>query len=379
MPLILTSEQAMLRDTVRDYMAERSPVSALRKLRDERDPLGYSRELWKGFAEMGFTGILVPEAHGGLGLGYVEAGVVMEEIGKNLVASPYLATAVAAATALVRGGGETQKGEWLPKIAAGDAVVTLAVDEGAKHDPAKTALEAKRSGNGFRLDGKKAFVLDGHVADLMIVAARTAGSAGETAGLTLFLVDPKSKGVSIERTVMVDSHNSARVELAGVEVDADAVLGEVDGGHALLEGVLSAGRAAVAAEETGLSDEAFGRTVEYLKTRKQFGRDIGEFQALQHRSAHLFSEIELAKACVIKALQTLDQSFDAAGPICSVAKAKAGQVATLAVQEAVQMHGGVGMTDELDIGLFMKRARVAQELWGDANFHAERLARMSGY
>ncbi len=378
MPLILDDDQAMLRDTVRGYVAEHSPVTALRKLRDARDPLGYSRELWKGFAEMGFTGILVPEAHGGLGLGYVEAGVVMEEIGRNLVASPFLATSVVAATALGRSG-EAQKAEWLPRIAAGEVIATLAVDEGAKHDPAKTALEAKRSGNGFRLDGRKAMVLDGHVADLMIVAARTAGAPGETAGLTLFLVDPKAKGVSIERTIMIDSHNAARIELSGVEVDADAVLGDVDGGYALLEGVLSAGRAAVAAEETGLGDEAFVRTVDYLKTRKQFGKAVGEFQALQHRAAHLFSELELAKAAVIKALQTLDQSFDAAGAICSVAKAKAGQAATLAVQEAVQMHGGVGMTDELDIGLFMKRARVAQELWGDANFHAERLARMSGY
>jgi acyl-CoA dehydrogenase len=178
---------------------------------------------------------------------------------------------------------------------------------------------------------------------------------------------------------MVDSHNSARLELSGVEVDADAVLGEVDGGWRLVEGVLDAGRAAVAAESVGLGDEAFERTVDYLKTRRQFGKAIGEFQALQHRAAHLFTELELAKAAVIQALQTLDANPEGAGLIAAVAKAKAGQVATLAVQEAVQLHGGVGMTDELDVGLFMKRARVAQELYGDSNFHAERLARMSGY
>ncbi|MBS0297541.1 MAG: acyl-CoA dehydrogenase family protein [Proteobacteria bacterium] len=379
MPLILNDEQAMLRDTARSFLAEQAPVAALRKLRDGRDALGYHRDLWKGFAEMGFTGVLVPEAHGGLGLGHVEAGVVMEEIGRNLTASPFVSTAVVAASAINRIGGEGQKAEWLPRIAAGEAIITLAVDEGRKHDPSRTAMKAERAGNGFRLHGAKAMVLDGHVADLMIVAARTGGAPGETDGLTLFLIDPKAKGVAIERTIMVDSHNAARIVLENVEVDADAVLGEVDQAHGALEGVLNVGRAAVAAEITGVGDEAFGRTVAYLKERKQFGRVIGEFQALQHRAAHLFTEIEIAKAAVLKALQTLDEGYDRAGPIASVAKAKAGQAATLAVQEAVQMHGGVGMTDEFDVGLFMKRARVAQELWGDANFHAERLARLSGY
>jgi alkylation response protein AidB-like acyl-CoA dehydrogenase len=379
MPLVLNDEQAMLRDSARGYLAEHAPVAALRKLRDSRDADGIARDLWRGFADMGFTGMLAPEAYGGLGLGYVEAGVVMEEIGRNLTASPFLSTAILATTALARGGGETQKEEWLPRIAAGQVIATLAVDENAKHDPRKTALKAERAGNGFRLNGRKAFVLDGHVADLAIVAARTAGAPGQTDGITLFLVDPRAKGVSIERTIMVDAHNAARFEFADVEVTADAVLGEIDGGYALLEGVLNVGRAAVAAEITGVGDEAMGRTLAYLKERQQFGRVIGEFQALQHRAAHLFSEVEIAKAVVLKALQTLDGNFDAASPIVSIAKAKAGQVATLAVQEAVQMHGGVGMTDEFDIGLFMKRARVAQELFGDANFHADRIARLNGY
>ena len=379
MPLVLTDEQAMLRDSARSYLAERAPVAALRKLRDNRDTDGIARDLWRGFADMGFTGMLVPEAYGGLGLGCVEAGVVMEEIGRNLTASPFLSTAVVAATALARGGGDAQKEEWLPRIAGGQVIATLAVDENAKHNPAKTALKADRAGNGFRLNGRKAFVLDGHVADLAIVAARTAGAPGETSGITLFLVDPKAKGVSIERTIMVDAHNAARIEFADVEVTADAVLGEIDSGFGLLEGVLNVGRAAVAAEITGVGDEALGRTLSYLKERQQFGRLIGEFQALQHRAAHLFSEVEIAKAVVLKALQILDERYDSAAPIVSIAKAKAGQVATLAVQEAVQMHGGVGMTDEFDIGLFMKRARVAQELFGDANFHADRIARLNGY
>jgi alkylation response protein AidB-like acyl-CoA dehydrogenase len=378
MPLVLTEEQSQIRDTVREFLAEQAPVAALRRLRDSRDADGYSKDLWKAFAEMGFTGILVPEDHGGLGLGHVEAGVVMEEIGRNLTASPFLSTAVVAASALKRAGAAAQ-GEWLPRIAAGEVVATLAVDEGPKHDPARTALKAERSGNGFRLSGRKGFVLDGHVADLLIVAARTGGAPGEAEGLTLFLVDPKAKGLTVERTVMVDAHNAARLELDGVEVDADAVLGEVDGGFPLLEGVLNAGRACVAAEITGVGDEAFGRTVSYLKERKQFGRLIGEFQALQHRAARLYTELEIAKAAVLKSLQLLDESSEQAAAVVAVAKAKAGSVAQLAVQEAVQMHGGIGMTDEVDIGLFMKRARVAQELWGDSNFHADRLARLNGY
>ena len=379
MPLILNDEQTMLRDSARGFLAEHAPVAALRALRDGRDPDGYSKALWKSFAEMGFTGILVPEAHGGLGLGHVEAGVILEEIGRNLTPSPFLSTAVVGASALSRIGGEAHKAEWLPKLAAGQAIVTLAIDEGRKHDPARTALKAERAGNGFRLSGTKAMVLDGHVADLLIVAARTGGAPGEAEGLTLFLVDPKAKGLTVERTLMVDAHNAARLTLENVELDADAVLGEVDQASGPLEGVLNVGRAGVAAEMTGVAGEAFGRTVAYLKDRRQFGQSIGSFQALQHRAAHLYTELEIARAAVMKALQSLDEAFDRAGPIAAIAKAKAGQVATLAVQEAVQMHGGIGMTDEVDIGLFMKRARVGQELFGDANFHAERLARLGGY
>lgn len=378
MPLILTDEQAMLQESVAGFLAE-SGVAELRRVRDTRDDTGFSRDLWKAFADMGFTGILAPEAFGGLGLGHVEAGVVMEEIGRNLTPSPFLSTAVLGVAALSRAASEERKGDLLPKIVAGDLITALAVDENPKHGPAKTAMAATRSGNGFKLDGAKSFVVDGHVADLMIVAARTAGSPGEQDGLTLFLVDPKAKGVAIERTIMVDAHNAARITFQGVEVDADAVLGEVDGGWKLLEGVLNTGRAAVAAEMTGVGGEAFDRTVTYLKDRKQFGKLIGEFQALQHRAAHLYSELQITRAAVLKSLQMLDESPDAAAPFVSVAKARAGRTATLAVQEAVQMHGGIGMTDEVDIGLFMKRARVGQELFGDDNFHADRIARLGSY
>ncbi len=379
MALVLNDEQTMLRDNARGFLAENAPIAHLRALRDTRDADGFSRALWKDFVEMGWAGILVPQDFGGLGLGHVETGVVMEELGRTLTPSPFLSTAILAATAIARAGNDQQKKNYLPQIVAGELIATIAVDETAKHHPEKTALTAARAGNGFRLSGAKTFVLDGHVANLLIVAARTAGKPGETNGLTLFIADASARGLRAERTPTVDSHNAGRITFDDVNLNADNVLGKVDAGWDALEGVLNAGRAALAAEMVGASDEAFSRTVAYLKERKQFGKPIGEFQALQHRAAHLYCELEVTRSAVLKALQTLDDSYDRAGAIVSVAKARAGLSATLAVQEAVQMHGGIGMTDEFAIGLFMKRVRVCQELFGDANFHADRLARLSRY
>jgi acyl-CoA dehydrogenase len=303
----------------------------------------------------------------------------MEELGRTLTPSPFLSTAVLAATAIARAGTDKQKKNYLSQIVAGDLIATPAVDETAKHHPEKTAMTAARAGNSFKLDGAKTFVIDGHVANLLIVIARSAGKPGDTNGLTLFLVDASATGIRAERTPTVDTHNAARLTFEDVNVSADDVLGKVDAGWNVLEGVLNVGRAAVAAEMVGAGEEAFSRTVAYLRERKQFGRPIGEFQALQHRAAHLYCELEVTRSAVLKALQTLDDSFDRAGAIVSVAKARAGLSATLAVNEAVQMHGGIGMTDEFDIGLFMKRVRVGQELFGDANFHADRLARLNRY
>ena len=379
MALVLTEEQSMLRDSARGLISDKAPVSHLRQLRDAKDETGFSRELWKNFAEMGFSGLLIPEPFGGSGLGSVEAGILMEEIGRTLMPSPFLATSVLAASALTRGGSEAQKSQYLPMISDGSLLAALAIDEGAKHRPLQTNMQAVRSGNGFRLSGDKAFVVDGHTANLLILAARTAGSAGEKNGLTLFLVDPGTKGIATERTIMVDAHNAARITFDNVEVNADSVLGEVDQGFPLLDGVLNIGRGAVASEMVGLSEEVFGRTVAYLKERKQFGKPIGEFQALQHRAAQLYIEIEITRAAVLKALQALDADPVKAASAVAVAKARAGSTATLAVQEGVQMHGGMGMTDQFDIGFFMKRARVCQELFGDANYHADQLARAKSY
>ena len=379
MPLILNEEQEMLRDSARGFLDEKAPASALRKLRDERSEEGFSHALWKEMAEMGWSGILIDEEHGGSGFGFVGAGVLAEEMGRTLTASPFLSTSILAATALNKFANDAAKQEYLPKIAAAGIVMALAVDEGRKHDPANTAMKAEKSGNGFKLSGSKTFVADGHVADKLIVAARTAGSPGEEAGISLFLVDAKAKGVERERTIMVDSRNAARVNFENVAVTGEDVIGELDDGHAALEGVLSAGRAGLAAELSGSAQQAFEMTTTYLKERTQFGKVIGSFQALQHRAAHLYCEIELVKSVTLKALQDLDNAFGMAGVTASLAKAKAGEVAKLASQEAVQMHGGIGMTDEYDIGLYMKRIRVAQEMFGDSAYHAERIARMRGY
>lgn len=375
MPLYLNDEQTMLRDTAKDFVAEHAPVSHLRALRDANDPTGFSRDLWKQFAEMGLNGVLIPEADGGLGLGHVEAGVVLEEIGRNLAPSPFLATAVAAVEALK---GSAQAERWFPGIVAGETVAALAIDEGAKHRDA-IAMTAERSGNGFRLTGAKRFVTHGHVADLLIVAARTAGAPHDADGVTLFAVPKDAAGLSADPERLADSSLAARLAFDGVEVDADAVIGEVDAGRDPLGRLLRAGRTGAAAELLGVGGGAMDMTVGYLKERKQFGVAIGSFQALQHRAAHLYSEMEVARAAVLKAQQMLDAGVDGAEDAVSVAKAMAAMAATLGVQEGVQMHGGIGMTDEYDIGFYMKRARVLAEMFGDIGFHADRLARAAGY
>ena len=375
MPLYLNDEQTMLRDTAKDFVAEHAPVSHLRSLRDAKDATGFSRDLWKQFAEMGFTGILIGEDQGGLGLGHVEAGVVLEEIGRHLSPSPFLSTAVAAVEALK---GSAQAERWFPGIVAGETVAALAIDESAKHR-ASVGLKAERSGNGFRLTGKKQFVTHGHVADLLIVAARTAGSPDDEDGVTLFAVPRDAAGLTATPERLADSSLAARIAFEGVEVDADAVIGEVDAGRDPLGRLLRAGRAGAAAEMLGVGGGAMDMTVTYLKERKQFGTLIGSFQALQHRAAHLYSEMEVARAAVLKAQQLLDAGDEKAADAVSVAKAMTGLATTLAVQEGVQMHGGIGMTDEYDIGFYMKRGRVLAEMFGDANFHADLLAKNAGY
>lgn len=378
-PLVLTDDQSMFRDAAKRFAAERAPVSQLRKLRDDSDCAGFSREVWKEMADMGWAGVLVPEEYGGVGFGHVGAGLIAEETGRNLSATPLLSTAVLGVTALLKGGSEAQKQAVLPQIAAGDRLLAMALDEHGRHAPFNVATRATGSAGKYKLSGRKLHVVDGHVADRLIVSARTSGDVESRDGITLFLIDPQANGVTITRTSVVDSRNAAVVELRDVAVSTEDVLGAVDQGAAILEAVLDAGRAVLAAELLGVAAESFERTLGYLRERDQFGVKIGTFQALQHRAAHLFCEIELLRSVVLRALQALDAQEKNATTLVCLAKARAGEVARLATNEAVQMHGGIGMTDEFDIGFFMKRARAAGETFGDAYYHTDRFAQLAGY
>lgn len=379
MALVLTDDQTMIRESAEGFFKTEAPVGDLRRLRDVHDATGFDRATWAKMAEMGFAGVLIPEAHGGSGFGYVAAGLIAEATGRNLSLSPLLSTAVLAATALLAGGSDEQQAHYLPRLAAGEWLGALATDEASRHAPAHVATRAEASGNGFKLNGHKGFVLDGHVADTLIVAARTEGADEDETGITLFLVNTKAAGIAVKRRSMVDTRNAAAVTLTNVQVDGADVLGEVGGGWAVLTRVLDAGRACLAAEMLGVAHESFTRTVDYLKQREQFGVHIGSFQALQHRAAHLFCELELARSVTLRALTALDDNEDRAPMFASLAKAKVGEVARLATNEAVQMHGGIGMTDDFDIGFYMKRARAAQETFGDITFHGDRLASLMGY
>ena len=379
MPLYHNEDQAMLAETASQFMAEEGAIAKqLRHWRDRDCKDGFGHALWKEIAELGFTGILVSEEDGGLGMGHVEAGIVLEEIGRNLTPSPFLTSSVLAATALGEAS-EELRGRYLPGLVAGDSVFAVAIDEGAKHRPERIACKAEKSGNGFKLSGKKDFVVQGASSDMIVVAARTSGSDADHDGITLFAVPKDAAGMSHDAVRLVDSSMATHTTFDNVELDGGAVIGEVDGGREVLNKILNAGRVGSAAEGVGVARGAMDMTVDYLKQRKQFGKLIGEFQALQHRAAHLYSEVEIARAAVIKAQQLLDGGSEKADLMVSVAKAKVAKTAGLAVREGVQMHGGIGMTDEYDIGLYMKRDRALQEFLGDAYYHTNRVAELSGY
>ena len=379
MPLVLNDEQKMLKETAKALFQEKAPVSALRKLRDEKNGDGFCRTLWQDMVKMGFAGMIIPEEHGGLDFGYTGLGCLLEESGRTLTASPLISTVLLGATAINIGGSADQKAALLPAIASGEMLLTLALEEGVHHAPAQTALTAVADGDQFILTGKKKAVIDGHVADNIIIAARTAGKAPEKKGISLFLVDAKRGGVSRKRTIMVDSRNFAEISFENAAVPSSALLGELHQGYSLLEKVLNIGRSGLAAEMLGIMLEAFERAVAYLKDREQFGVPIGSFQALQHRAADMFCEIELCKSVVLKALQAIDDDAPELPLFASLAKAKTGEVLQRVTNEAVQMFGGIGMTDDEEIGFFLKRARVAQQLLGDTNFHLGRFAGLNGY
>ena len=376
---VLNEEQTMLRDAAKSWVQEKSPVTAFRKMRDSGVELGYDANAWNEMAEMGWAGVIIPEEYGGSDFGYLSMGLILEETGRTLTASPLLASGLAAASALVLGGSDAQKSEWLPKIAGGEVVGALAIDEGAHHAPEKVALKAEKSGSGYKLSGSKSFVLEGMAAGLLIVSARTSGKPGDTDGITLFLVAGDAKGVSRKRLHLADSRGAANITFDGVEVGADAVLGEVDKGHALLEKTLDRARAGLCAEMLGSAVQAFEVTLDYLKVRVQFGQVIGSFQALQHRAAKMFTDLELARSAVEAALQAIDADTPDVPELVSLAKAKMGDVFHLVSNEMVQMHGGIGMTDAHDAGFYMKRARAAEAAFGNQAYHRDRYARIQGY
>ena len=376
---VLTEEQSMLRDAARTWTQEKSPVTAFRKMRDANMPLGYDPAAFAEMAEMGWTGVIIPEEYGGSDFGYLSLGLILEETGRTLTASPLLSSALAAASAIILGGTDAQKSAYLTKIASGELVATLAIDEGPHHAPEKVALEAKKSGAGYTLNGSKSFVLEGMAAGLYVVSARTAGKAGEKEGVTLFLVPADAKGVERKALKLADSRGAANVTFSGVEVGADAVLGEAGKGWDLLEQTLDRARAGLAAEMLGAATQAFETTLDYLKTRVQFGQVIGSFQALQHRAAKMFTELELARSCVEAALTAIDNDSPDTAELVSLAKAKVGDTLHLVSNEMVQMHGGIGMTDAHDAGLYLKRARAAEASYGGQSYHRDRYARLNGY
>jgi len=376
---VLTEEQVMLKDAAKSWVSERSPVSALRKLRDADVDVGFDRAAWAQMGQMGWAGVVAPEAYGGSEFGYRSLGLVLEEAGRTLTNSPLVSTALFATSVLVLGGSVAQKDAWLGKIAEAAAVIAPAIDEHAHHAPASTALKAAKTGDGWTLSGKKSFVLDGMAADAFILAARTLGEPGDEGGITLFLVPAAAPGLSRTRLKTVDSRGAADVTFDIVGVGADAVIGLVDQGFGVLDQALDRTRAGLAAEMLGQASQAFEITLDYLKTRVQFGQVIGTFQALQHRAAKMFTELEMTRSCVEAALDAIDDNANDVRALCSLAKAKASETVHLVSNEMVQMHGGIGMTDAHDAGLYMKRARVSEALFGSASFHRDRYATLMGY
>jgi len=378
--LVLTEDQELLQKTAADLAKERSPVARVRQLRDADDPLGFSPELWKEMAELGWVGIPFPEEHGGAGMGLSELAVVLEALGRNLAPEPFLSTVLLGGQALLLGGTDAQRAAWLPGLVAGKKHVTVAFAERrSRHDLHRVATRAEREGDGWRLTGEKLGVPDGMAAHALVVSARTSGGEGDAERISLFLVPAEADGLTRERQRRIDSRGAALVRLDGVRVGPDALVGAEGRGGELLEEVVDRAATGLCAEMLGSMREAFERTLAYTKARKQFGVPIGSFQALKHRAAGLFSEIELARSCVMAAARALDAGRDDARALVSLAKARCSDTGMLVAHEAIQMHGGIGMTDEHDIGFYLKRARVAEQTFGDAGYHRDRWARLQGY
>ena len=379
MALILNEEQQSLKDIAKEFLQKNAPVTHFREIRDTNNELGYDEVLWKEMVNLGWSGILIPEEYGGFDFGMVGMGSIFEEMGKTLTPSPLFATGVLGASLISIGGNDSQKQTLLPKIVDGSLTTALALEENNRHSPNVISTSATKSGENYEISGEKTFVIDGHSANLLIVAARTEGSIDDESGITLFMLDPKTDGLEITKTSMVDSRNSAQVKLRNVVVSSSDILGGLNNGSGVLENVLDRAQIAISAEMLGNASQAFQITLEYIKERKQFGAVIGTFQALQHRAAEMYSEIELTKSSVIAACNAVDENSNDVKRMASLAKFKAGETNHLVTNEAIQMHGGVGVTDEYDVGLYLKRARVTEQIFGNSEYHIDRYATLSDY
>lgn len=379
--MILNEDQNILKDTAKEFCTEKAPISQLRELRDSESEMGLDKDIWKAMVDLGWAAIPFPESFGGLDFGYKGLGVVTEETGRTLAASPLFSTVWVCGTAVNIGGTEEQKSDLLGKISSGELLMALALEESHKHNPYGVSLSASNGPNGYSLSGNKTFVLDGHIADKLIVVARTSGEAGNRDGLTLFVVDREAEGVSVTRTIMVDSRNAANIEFNDVAASEASILGSVDCGADVLDATLDIARIGISAEMLGSAQECFDRTIAYLKERVQFGVPIGSFQALKHRAANMFCDVELSKSVVLEALTALDEKRERQdiAVLASLAKAKVGEMFHTVSREGIQMHGGIGMTDEFDIGFFLKRAAVTEQTFGDVSFHRNRYGELQGY
>ena len=379
MKLILTEEEQFLKDTAKNFAEERSPITHFRALRDNSDPILWDKDMWSEMSKLGWPGIMIPEEYGGSNFGLSGICVVLQECAKTLTPSPLFASGVLGAYAINKYGTKEQKEKYLPLIASGELTTSIAVDESSHHNPYDSMLIAKKNSDEYVLSGKKTFVIDGTSSDLIIVLARTSGEKGDSTGLTVFIVDSNADGIDRIKLEMADSRNYANIIFDNVKISTKNILGDVEAGGEAIDDILDIGRIAMSAEMLGNSEAAFDTTLDYLKQRKQFGVLIGSFQALQHRAAEMFCEIELTKSSVIAAMRAADERSNDVQRLSSLAKTVAGETLHLVSNEAIQMHGGIGVTDEYDIGFFLKRARVAEQIFGSAKFHTERYANLSGF
>tara|TARA_Y100001954_G_scaffold35675_1_gene34482 strand:+ start:661 stop:1800 length:1140 start_codon:yes stop_codon:yes gene_type:complete len=379
MKLVLSEEEQFLKDTAKNFADERSPISHFRSLRDNNDPKLWDKDIWSEMVKLGWPGILIPEEFGGSNFGVTGIGVILQECAKTLTPSPLFATGVLGAYAITQFGNDDQKSSYLPMIVSGEITTALAIDETSHHEPSKTEMTAKKNDSNFILNGKKIFVIDGASADILIVLARTSGVKGDSTGLSLFILNSDTSGIETKKLDMADSRNYANISFNEVIIDESSLLGDLETAGETVESILDIGRIAMSAEMLGNAESAFEITLDYLKQRKQFGALIGSFQALQHRAAEMFCEIELTKSSVMAAMRAADENSNELQRLSSLSKTMAGETLHLVSNEAIQMHGGIGVTDEYDIGFFLKRARVAEQIFGSAKYHTERYANLSGF